>query len=74
MENTPYELWKKKRPNIYFHSFGYSCFIFNTKDQIGKLDSKVHKGIFLGYSDTSNAYKVYNSHTLVVEETINIKI
>jgi len=29
----------------------------NTKDQLAKFDSKVDKGIFLGLSNTSKAYK-----------------
>ena len=31
------------------------------------------KGIFLGYSDTSKAYRVFNSRTHVVEESIHVK-
>ncbi|RDY08497.1 Copia protein, partial [Mucuna pruriens] len=38
----------------------------------GKFDSKVDKGIFLGYSYTSKAYRVFNSRTLVVEDFIHI--
>ncbi|RDY01133.1 putative mitochondrial protein, partial [Mucuna pruriens] len=40
---------------------------------LGKFDSKVDKGIFLGYSNTSKAYRVFNSRTLVVEESIHIE-
>ncbi|RDX58051.1 putative mitochondrial protein, partial [Mucuna pruriens] len=36
------------------------------------FDSEVNKGIFLEYSNTSNAYRVFNSTTLVVEESIHI--
>ena len=74
LNKTPYELWKGRRPNIsYFHSFGCECFILNTKDQIGKFDSKCDKGIFLGYLETSKAYRVYNTRTLVVEESIHVR-
>ena len=31
------------------------------------------KGIFLGYYDTSKAYRVFNSRTLVMEESIHVK-
>jgi len=31
------------------------------------------KGIFLGYSDTFKASKVFNSRTLVMEESIHVK-
>ena len=61
-------------PNIsYFHAFGCECYILNTRDQLGKFDSKVDKGIFLGYSETSKAYRIYNSRTSVVEESIHVK-
>jgi len=33
----------------------------------------VDKGIFLGYSDTSKAFKVFNSRTIVMEEFIHVK-
>ena len=45
----------------------------NTKDQLAKLDSKVDKEIFLGFSDTSKAYRIFNTRTLVVEEPIHVK-
>jgi len=74
IKKTPYELWEGRRPNIsYFHPFGCECFILNTKDQLGMFDSKTDKGIFLGYSGTSKAYKILNSRTLVVEEFIHVK-
>lgn len=74
IEKTPYELWRGRRPNIaYFHPFGCECYVLNTKDQFGKFDSKVDKGIFLGYFDTSKAYRVFNTRTLVVEESMHVK-
>jgi len=67
-------LWKGRKPNIsYFKPFGCECYILKTKEQIGKFDSKADKGIFLGYSNTSRGYKVYNSQTLVVEESIHVR-
>lgn len=55
-----------------FHPFGCECFILNTKDQLAKFDSKVDKGIFLGYFDTSKVYRVFNSRIFVVEESIHV--
>ena len=41
MGKTPYELWKNRKPNIsYFHLFGCECFMLNTKENLGKFDSK----------------------------------
>ena len=39
-----------------------------------KFDSRSDEGIFLGYSSTSKAYRVYNKRTKKVMETMNIVI
>ncbi|KAH9743963.1 Integrase catalytic domain-containing protein [Citrus sinensis] len=73
LNKTPFELWKDRKPNIsYFKVFGCKCFILNTKDNLGKFDSKSDVGIFLGYSNSSKAYRVYNKRTLVVEESMHV--
>ena len=73
MNKTSYELWNNRKPKIsYLRVFGCKCFILNTKDNLGKFDSKADDGIFLGYSTTSKAYRVFNKRTLVVEELIHI--
>jgi len=74
LDKTLYELWKGSKTNIsHFKPFGCECYILNTKDQIGKFDSKVDKEIFLGYSNTSRRYRVYDSITLVVEESVYVR-
>src|SRR4051812_37141855 len=74
LNKTPYELWKNKKLSIsYFHPFGCVCFILNTKDHLGKFDSKAQKCFLLGYSERSKGYIVYNIKALVVEESINIR-
>ena len=50
-----------------------SIFILNTKDNLGKFDSKCDSRILHGYSESSKAYKVYNSRTLTVEEAIHAR-
>ena len=44
----------------------------NGKDNLEKFDSKVDEAIFLGYFTTSKAYRVFNKHTLVVQESIHV--
>ena len=41
---------------------------------MGKFDSQSDEGIFLGYSSTSKAYRVYNKRTMKVIETMNVVI
>ncbi|KAH9671200.1 hypothetical protein KPL70_017266 [Citrus sinensis] len=73
LNKTPYELWKDRKSNIgYFKVFGCKCFVLNTKDNLGKFDPKSDVGIFLGYSNSSKAYRVYNKRTLVVEESMHV--
>lgn len=74
LKKTPYELWRGRKLNIsYFRTFGTKCFIHNNgKDNLGKFDAKSDKGIFLGYSTTSRAYRVFNKRTLVVEESMHV--
>ena len=73
LNKTPYELWKDRKPNIgYFKVFGCKCFVLNTKDNLGKFDPKSDVGIFLGYSNSSKAYRVYNKRTLAVEESMHV--
>ena len=74
LKKTLYEFCKGRKLNIsYFHIFGCKYFILNNeKDNLGKFDAKSDEGIFLGYSTSSKAYRVFNKHTLVVEESIHV--
>ena len=58
----------------YFQVFGSKCYILNDRENLGKFDAKSDKGIFLGYSTSSRAYRVYNKRTKTVMESINVKI
>ena len=74
LKKTLYELFRERKPNIsYFHPFGCKCFILNNgKDNLGKFDAKNDEGIFLGYSLTSKAFRMFNKRTLVVEQFIYV--
>lgn len=41
------------------------------KDNLDKFDSRSDEGIFLDHS-SSRAYRIYNNHTFVVEESIHV--
>ncbi|XP_075669659.1 uncharacterized protein LOC142639349 [Castanea sativa] len=74
-KKTPYELWKGRKPNVkYFRIFGSTCFILKDRENVGKFDSRSDEGIFLGYSSTSKAYRVYNKRTMKVMEMVNVVI
>ena len=70
---TPYELFHKRKPFIsFFKPFGCPCTILNTKEYLGKFDSKIQEGYFVGYSTQSKAYRVYNKETKIIEESANV--
>jgi len=53
--------------------FGCKCFILNNgKENLGKFNAKADKGIFLGYSLSSHAYRVYNKKLMTVEESMHV--
>ncbi|KAG5562829.1 hypothetical protein RHGRI_005526 [Rhododendron griersonianum] len=73
--NTPYELWKGRKPNVkYFKTFGSKCFIMRDREHLGKFDSRSDEGIFLGYCTDSRAFRVYNNRTHSVMESINVVV
>ena len=74
-KKTLYELWKGRKPNVkYFRIFGSTCFILKDRENVGKFDSRIDEGIFLGYSSTSKTYRVYNKGAMKVMETVNVVI
>ncbi|KAI3669613.1 hypothetical protein L6452_40903 [Arctium lappa] len=71
---TFYEVFYGRKPNISFlHIFGCVCFILNYQEHLGKFDPKADEGIFLGYSLTSKAYRVYNLRRKCIDESIHVK-
>jgi transposase InsO family protein len=72
---TPYEIWRGKKPTIkYFRTFGSNCYILSDRENLGKFDPKSDEGIFLRYSSTSRAYRVFNKRTETMMESINVVI
>nr|GEZ92648.1 retrovirus-related Pol polyprotein from transposon TNT 1-94 [Tanacetum cinerariifolium] len=52
--------------------FGCLVTIFNTLDPLGKFDGKANEGFLVGYSVNSKAFRVFNSRTQIVQETLHI--
>jgi hypothetical protein len=72
---TLYEIWKGRKPTVkHFHVFGSKCYILADREQRRKMDPKSDEGIFLGYSLTSRAYRVFNNRTRTMMESINVVI
>nr|GEX71591.1 retrovirus-related Pol polyprotein from transposon TNT 1-94 [Tanacetum cinerariifolium] len=71
-KKTPYELLHGRTPSIGFmRPFGCPVTILNTLDPLGKFEGKVNEGFLVGYSVNSKAFRVFNSRTRIVQETLH---
>jgi hypothetical protein len=58
---TPYEMWHGHLPVVkHLRVFGSTCYALILEQQRNKLGARSRKCIFLGYSNTSKAYRLYN--------------
>nr|GEU54456.1 hypothetical protein [Tanacetum cinerariifolium] len=70
---TPYELFHNKLPDLSFlHVFGALCYPTNDSENLGKLQPKADIGIFIGYTPTKKAFRIYNRCTRRIVETIHV--
>nr|GEU75903.1 putative ribonuclease H-like domain-containing protein [Tanacetum cinerariifolium] len=70
---TIYELLHGRTPSIGFmRPFGCLVTILNTLDSLGKFDGKVDEGFLVGYPVSSKAFRIFNSRTRIVQETLHV--
>nr|GEX54914.1 hypothetical protein [Tanacetum cinerariifolium] len=70
---TPYELFHGRTQSLSFmRPFRCPVTILNTLDPLSKFDGKANEGFFVGYSVNRKAFRVFNSRTRIVEETLHI--
>ncbi|GJU62792.1 retrovirus-related pol polyprotein from transposon TNT 1-94 [Tanacetum coccineum] len=70
---TPYELLHDRKPDLkYLHVFGALCYPTNDSEDLGKLKPKADISIFIGYTPTKKAYRIYNKRTHQIRETIHV--
>nr|GEX24667.1 hypothetical protein [Tanacetum cinerariifolium] len=71
---TSYKLLHGRTPALSFmRPFGSLVTILNTIDHLGKFDGNADEGFFVGYFLNSKAFRVFNSRTRIVEETLHIR-
>ncbi|GJY28579.1 retrovirus-related pol polyprotein from transposon TNT 1-94 [Tanacetum coccineum] len=71
---TTYELFHGRTPTFSFmRPFGCPVTILNTINHLGKFDGKADEGFLVGYSLNSKAFRVFNSRTRIVEESLHIR-
>jgi hypothetical protein len=74
-DKTPYELWFGKPTSLkHFRVFGRKCCIKRDDDNLGKFDSRLDEGIFLGYSPNKKDYRCYNLRLHKIVESENVKV
>nr|GEU49540.1 probable protein phosphatase 2C 9 [Tanacetum cinerariifolium] len=70
---TLYEFFYGRTPSLSFmRPFGCPVTIFNILDHLGKINGKADEGFFVGYSVTSKEFRVFNTRTRIVEESLHI--
>ncbi|GKB61062.1 retrovirus-related pol polyprotein from transposon TNT 1-94 [Tanacetum coccineum] len=72
-EKTPYHIINGRKPSVkFFHIFGSLCYIIKDGENLNKMKEKVDACIFVGYSNQSRAYRVYNKRKKVIVESIHV--
>ncbi|GJT22147.1 putative ribonuclease H-like domain-containing protein [Tanacetum coccineum] len=72
-EKTPYHIINGRKLSVkFFHIFGSLCYIVRDGENLDKMKEKGDACIFVGYSNQSRAYRVYNKRTRVIVETIHV--
>jgi muramidase (phage lysozyme) len=61
LDRTPYESWFNTKSSFsHLFIFGCPAYIYAEKHTRTKLDPKSQPGLFMGYSDTSKAYRIWD--------------
>ena len=60
---TPYEAWHGRKPAV-SHLRVFCCLAFAKElGHIGKLDDRITLGVFIGYAEGSEAYRILDPET-----------
>nr|GFA28049.1 integrase, catalytic region, zinc finger, CCHC-type, peptidase aspartic, catalytic [Tanacetum cinerariifolium] len=72
-EKKPYHIINDRKPSIkFFHIFGSVCYIVRDGENLDKMKEKGDECIFVGYSNQSKAYRVFNKRTRVIMESSHV--
>ncbi|GKE87080.1 retrovirus-related pol polyprotein from transposon TNT 1-94 [Tanacetum coccineum] len=72
-EITPYHIINgRKSSDKFFYIFGSLCYIVRDCENLDKMKGKGDACIFIGYSNQSRAYRVFNNRTRIIVETIHV--
>ncbi|GJS19367.1 retrovirus-related pol polyprotein from transposon TNT 1-94 [Tanacetum coccineum] len=72
-EKTPYHIINGRKPSLkHLYIFGCTCYITRDGENLDKMKEKWDSCILVGYSSHSKGYKVYNTRTRLIVESIHI--
>lgn len=70
---TPYEAWFGEPPDVsIFRRFGSNVFVMDRSPGKGKLEARSRKGIFVGHSPTSKAYRIWLPEEMRIETSRDV--
>ena len=76
--NSPFKCWHNRQPDVSnLKVFGCICYVHISNQLHQKLDPKARKMIFIGYSEGTKGFKVYNPESdwyNTIEYCINLFI
>lgn len=69
----PYKIWMNKTPDVkFFQKFGCSAFMLDKTPGKGKFESRSIKCIFIGYSEISKAYRLWDPEARKVRRSRDV--
>ena len=72
---TPHEAWYRRKPNIqHLKVFGSVAYSLIPEAMRNKFDDKSEKCIFIGYSEKSKAYKLFNPKTKKIVISRDVRV
>nr|GFB76044.1 retrovirus-related Pol polyprotein from transposon TNT 1-94 [Tanacetum cinerariifolium] len=72
-DKTPYHIINEWKPSVkFFYIFGSVCYFVRDGENLDKIKEKGDECIFVGYSNQSRAYRVFNKKTRVIMESIHV--
>nr|GFB90690.1 Gag-Pol polyprotein [Tanacetum cinerariifolium] len=72
-EKTPNHIINDQKLSVkFFHIFGFVCYIVRDRENLDKMKEKGDEYIFVGYSNKSRAYRIFNNRTRVIMESIHV--
>ncbi|EOY17849.1 Copia-like retrotransposable element, putative [Theobroma cacao] len=70
---TPYEAWYSTRPSVdHLRIFASICYLHVPEELRDKLQPKAKLGVFIGYSQQSKAYRIYQIESGKVSVSIHV--